>query len=202
VLGIGVSHPPLVNRRGHRYEQPLIAMREYLDAMERAPYTATAPAEPAPVVLAALGPKMLELARDRSTGAHPYFVPVDHTKKAREILGKEKLLAPEQAVVMARDRQSARLVGDRYMNTYLALDNYRNNLLRLGWPETDVKAPGSDALFDALVAYGPIDRIRSRVAEHLEAGADHVALSILTPTPTEPLDDALRQLADGVLRKL
>jgi probable F420-dependent oxidoreductase len=202
VLGIGVSHPPLVNRRGHRYEQPLTAMREYLDAMERAPYTAPAPAEPAPVVLAALGPKMLELARERSAGAHPYFVPVEHTKQAREILGKEKFLAPEQAVVLAPDRQSARPVGDRYMNTYLGLDNYRNNLLRLGWPEMDLKAPGSDALFDALVAYGPMDRIHKRVEEHLAAGADHVALSILTPTPTEPLDGALGQLADGVLRRL
>ena len=202
VLGIGVSHPPLVNRRGHRYEQPLTAMREYLDAMERAPYTAPAPAEPAPVVLAALGPKMLELARERSAGAHPYFVTVEHTKRAREILRKEKFLAPEQAVVLAPDRQSARPVGDRYMKTYLALDNYRNNLLRLGWPETDLKAPGSDALFDALVGYGPIDRIRKRVEEHLAAGADHVAVSILMPTPTEPIEGALRHLADGVLRRL
>jgi probable F420-dependent oxidoreductase len=202
VLGIGVSHPPLVNRRGHHYEQPLPAMREYLDAMEQAPYTAPTPAEPAPVVLAALGPKMLELARDRGAGAHPYFVPVEHTRKARAILGKGKFLAPEQAVVMAPDRQSARPVGDRYMNTYLKLDNYRNNLVRLGWSESDLQSPGSDALFDALVAYGPVERIRERVEEHLEAGADHVAISILTPTPTEPLDDALRQLADGVLRRL
>src|SRR5919109_4733965 len=202
VLGIGVSHPPLVNRRGHRYEQPLSAMRDYLDAMEHVSYTAPPPVEPAPVVLAALGPKMLELARDRSAGAHPYFVPVEHTKRAREILGRGKFLAPEQAVVLAPDRQSARPVGDRYMNTYLKLDNYRNNLVRLGWAETDLQPPGSDALFDSLVAYGPIDRIRKRVEEHLIAGADHVALSILTPTSTEPLDDALRQLADGVLRRL
>ena len=202
ILGIGVSHPPLVNRRGHRYEQPLTSMREYLDAMERAPYTAPAPAEPAPVVLAALGPKMLELARDRSAGAHPYFVPVEHTKRARQILGRGRFLAPEQAVVLMPSRPSARPIGDRYMNTYLGLDNYRNNLVRLGWAEADLKPPGSDALFDSLVAYGPIDRIRKRVEEHLEAGADHVAISILTATPSEPLEGALRQLADGVLRRL
>src|SRR5260370_6768894 len=119
VLGIGVSHAPLLRARGHQYERPLTAMRAYLDAMEEAPYRGPLPNPPAPIVLAALGVKMLELARDRSAGAHPYFVPVEHTSEARRILGLERVLAPEQAVVFARPPQAAPGPRDAPLRPYL-----------------------------------------------------------------------------------
>jgi probable F420-dependent oxidoreductase len=202
VLGLGVSHPPLVDTRGHHYDKPLTAMRDYLEALPRAPYRAPLPANPAPIVLAALGPKMLELARDRSAGAHPYFVPVEHTRQARQTLGPAPLLAPEQAVVVASDRASARDVGNAYMKTYLRLDNYRNNLVRLGWPEEELNVPGSDRCFDALVAWGDERAIAERINEHLGAGADHVAVSVLTPRPDAQLMvEQLRRLTPHLLRE-
>ncbi len=121
-------------------------MHEYLDAMERAPYRAPPPPQPVPVVLAALGPKMLELACERTVGAHPYFVSVEHTRRACAILGPGKLLAPEQAVVLATNRAEARAIGDRHTRVYLTLDNYRQNLLRLGWSQDDVREARSDEL--------------------------------------------------------
>ena len=195
VLGIGVSHAPLVTARGHQYERPLTAMRTYLDLMEKAPYRPRAPNPPAPIVLAALGVKMLELARDRTAGAHPYYVPVEHTREARRILGPERLLAPEQAVVFAKDRKAARVPGDIYMRTYLSLQNYRQNLVRLGWPEDELAPPGSDRAFDALVAWGDEEEIARKVRRHHEAGADHVAIQVLTPTPDRAPTDDLRRLA-------
>ena len=195
VLGIGVSHAPLLQARGHQYEHPLAAMRAYLDAMDTAPYRAAAPNPPAPTVLAALGVKMLELARERTAGAHPYCVPVEHTREARRILGKDPLLAPEQAVVFAKNREAARVPGDIYMRTYLSLQNYRQNLVRLGWPEDELAPPGSDRAFDALVAWGDEQEIARKVKRHYEAGADHVALNVLTPTPDRASTDDLRRLA-------
>lgn len=200
VLGIGVSHQPLVNARGHQYERPLTAMREYLEAMENAQYRPPMPDPPPPILLAALGVKMLELARARTAGAHPYFVPVEHTLDARGILGDERVLAPEAAVVFARNREGARATGDRYMQTYLKLDNYRRNLERLGWPRDELEAPGSDRIFDAVVAWGDDQEIARKLRLHHEAGADHVAVQVLTPTPQQaPLDD-LRRLAPLILR--
>lgn len=199
VLGIGVSHQPLVNARGHQYERPLTAMREYLEAMENAPYRPPMPDPPAPILLAALGVKMLQLARERTAGAHPYFVPVEHTLEARGILGDERVLAPEAAVVFARNREGARATGDRYMNTYLNLPNYRQNLVRLGWPHDELEAPGSDRIFDAVVAWGDDHEIARKVRLHHDAGADHVAVQVLTPKPQPaPLDD-LRRLAPLIL---
>jgi len=195
VLGIGVSHAPLLQARGHQYEHPLAAMRAYLDAMDAAPYRAAAPNPPAPTVLAALGVKMLELARERTAGAHPYCVPVEHTREARRILGKDPLLAPEQAVVFAKNREAARVPGDIYMRTYLSLQNYRQNLVRLGWPEDELAPPGSDRAFDALVAWGDEHEIARKVKRHYEAGADHVALNVLTPTPDRASTEDLRRLA-------
>src|SRR5439155_833117 len=142
VLGIGVSHVPLVNARGHQYERPLSAMRAYLEAMGNAPYRATMPDPPPPVLLAALGVKMLQLARERTAGAHPYFVPAEHTLEARGILGDARLLAPEHAVVFARNRDGARATGERYMKTYLNLENYRRNLERIGWPGDQLQPMG------------------------------------------------------------
>jgi probable F420-dependent oxidoreductase len=199
VLGIGVSHAPLLRARGHQYERPLTAMRAYLDAMEEAPYRGPLPNPPAPIVLAALGVKMLELARDRSAGAHPYFVPVEHTSEARRILGPERVLAPEQAVVFATTRGAARVVGDTHMRTYLSLQNYRQNLVRLGWSEDDLTPPGSDRLFDAMVAWGDDEEIARKLRRHSEAGADHVAVQVLTPTPDRAPTDDLRRLAALVL---
>jgi probable F420-dependent oxidoreductase len=200
VLGIGVSHAPLLRARGHQYERPLTAMRAYLDAMEEAPYRGPLPNPPAPIVLAALGVKMLELARDRAAGAHPYFVPVEHTSEARRILGPERVLAPEQAVVFARTREAARVAGDTHMRTYLSLQNYRQNLVRLGWSEDDLTPPGSDRLFDAMVAWGDDEEIARKLRRHSEAGADHVAVQVLTPTPDRAPTDDLRRVAPLLLR--
>lgn len=203
ILGIGVSHAPSTLARGHDYGRPVAAMRGYLDAMEQAPWrTALGNQPPAmpPVVLAALGPRMLALARERTTGAHPYFVPVEHTRVARERLGPGRLLIPEQAVVLARGRPEARTVGERYMRHYLGLENYRNNLLRLGWDERELEPPGSDAAFDALVAWGDEAAIAERVQQHLEAGADSVLLQPLTATPGVPYLEELRRLAAVAVR--
>jgi probable F420-dependent oxidoreductase len=195
VLGLGVSHLPSVKARGHDYERPLSAMRAYLDAMEKAAYRGPVPNPPSPIVLAALGVKMLGLARERSAGAHPYCVPVEHTREARRILGQDRLLAPEHAVVFAKTREAARGPGDIYIRTYLALQNYRQNLIRLGWPEEELTPPGSDRAFDALVAWGDELEIARQVKRQYEAGADHVALQVLTATPDRAPTDDLRRLA-------
>ena len=200
VLGVGVCHAPLLQARGHQYEHPLAAMRAYLDAMDTAPYRAAPPNPPAPTVLAALGVKMLELARERTAGAHPYCVPVEHTREARRILGRDPLLAPEQAVVFAKNREAARVPGDIYMRTYLSLQNYRQNLVRLGWPEDELKPPGSDRAFDALVAWGNEQEIARKLKRHHEAGADHVAMNVLTPTPDRASTEELRRLAPLLVR--
>jgi probable F420-dependent oxidoreductase len=199
ILGIGVSHATLVNSRGHHYDKPLTAMREYLDLMEKAQYRAPQPSQPAPIVLAALGPKMLELAKERTSGAHPYFVPVEHTRQARSILGPDRVLAPEHAVVFASDRASARKTGDTYMRTYLGLPNYRQNLERLGWGGTDLEGTGSDRLFDSVVAWGDDRTIADKVLEHRAAGADQVVVNLVTPRPAVAPVGELRRLAPLLL---
>jgi probable F420-dependent oxidoreductase len=197
VLGLGVSHAPSVGARGHEYAAPVPTMRAYLDAMEAASYAPPEPEEPAPLVLAALGPLMLKLAAERTAGAHPYFVPVEHTVVARERLGPERLLAPEVAVVVAGDRAAAREAAQRYLDTYLSLDNYANNLRRLGFTDDDLAGGGSDRLLDAVVAWGDAEAIRARVAEHLEAGADHVCIQPLPAADFQLVQ--LRELAPGLL---
>ena len=199
MLALGVSHARLVEARGHHYERPFAAMRAYLDDMAKAPYRAPEPDPPVAIVLGALGPKMLQLARERTAGAHPYFVPVEHTRQARGILGPDRLLAPEHAVVFAKTREAARGPGDVYMRTYLALPNYRNNLIRLGWSDEELTPPGSDRLFDALVAWGDDGEIAAKLWRHREAGADQVAISVLTPTPDRAPTADLRRLAPLVL---
>jgi probable F420-dependent oxidoreductase len=181
LIGLGVSHKNLVGGlRGHRYDKPLSAMREYLDGIAGAPYTAERPTSPVRYVLAALRPRMLRLAAERTEGAHPYFVTPDHTHRAREILGAGPLLCPEQAVVLESDPAQARIVGRTYTSRYLAQPNYVNNLRDLGFTDDDL-APngGSDAFVDALVAWGDLDAVVGRVREHLDAGADHVAVQVL-----------------------
>ena len=179
LLGVGVSHAPVLSLRGQGaiYERPLERMREYLDAMDKAPYTGKAVETPR--VVAALGPKMLRLAAERTLGAHPYFVPVEHTSMARGELGAGPLLAVEQAAVLATDPGAARAAARRHMKRYLDLDNYANNLRRLGWADSDLANGGSDALVDAIVVWGDAAAIRRRVDDHLARGADHVCVQVI-----------------------
>ena len=187
LLGLGVSHAPSVAERGHRYASPIGAMRTYLDEMDAAPYRPVAPARAPRRVLAALGPRMLELAAERAWGAHPYFTPVEHTAFARKTLGEGPLLAPEQGFLLDSDPADARAAARAHMGYYLALANYRNNLLRLGFSEEDVAGDGSDRLVDAIVAWGDVDSVTARVKAHLDAGADHVCVQALGSDPLEEL---------------
>ena len=199
VLGLGVSHQPMVEGlRGQRYERPRTAMREYLERMDAAMYAAAEPAEPPRRVLAALGPKMLALAAERTDGAHPYNVPPEHTARAREILGPEKLLAPEQAVLLETDPTEARRIGRSHVAIYRDLPNYMNNLRRFGITDDDIADGGSDRLVDTLVAWGDVDAIRARVQAHLDAGADHVAVQVLTPERSAVPLDEWRELAPAL----
>lgn len=185
LLGLGVSHQPMVDYvRGQHYDKPLTKMREYLTAMDGAIYMAPRPAEEPRRVLAALGPKMLELAAAQALGAHPYFVPVEHTAYARAALGEGPMLCPEQAVVLATDPEAGRAAARQHMATYLGLPNYTNNLRRFGWGDADLADGGSDALVDAIVAWGDEDAIVARVQAHLDAGADHVCVQVLDADAT------------------
>ena len=197
VLGLGVSHLPSVAARGHEYGRPVPTMRAYLEAMAAGPYRAPEPTAPVPVLLAALGPRMLALAAERADGAHPYFVPVQHTAFARDRLGPEPFLAPEVAVCLAPDRAAARQAAQGYLDTYLSLENYSRNLRRLGFGDDDLAGRGSDRLLDALVAWGDVEAIRARVQEHLDAGADHACIQ---PLPAGYFQIAqLRKLAPALL---
>jgi probable F420-dependent oxidoreductase len=177
VLGLGVSHAPLIDRTGQKYERPMDRMREYLDGMEQA--SVSAPPVPVPRVLAALRPRMLELARDRADGAHSYFVTPEHTAQARRVLGDDRLLIPEQAVVLETDPGTARATARRHTSFYLTLPNYVNNLKRLGFTDEDLAGAGSDRLVDAIVAWGDEAAVAARVREHHDAGADHVLIQPL-----------------------
>ena len=198
VLGIGVSHAPMVQARGHEYGRPLSAMREYLDATDAARYAPPAPAEPLALVLAALRPRMLELARGRSHGAHSYLVTPRHTARARERLGPAPLLVPEQGVVLETDPARAREVARKHLAGYLQLPNYLNSWREEGFEDADFADGGSDRLVDALVAWGDVDAVAARVREHLDAGADHVAVQPVISDVGRALD-ALRALAPALL---
>lgn len=184
LLGIGISHQLLVEDiRGHSYGAPLAAMNAYLDRFEQAAYGGPEPAEKPPLVLAALGPKMLELARDRADGAHPYMVTPEHTRGAREILGADRLLCTEQKAVfepdVAKGREIARSAGALAMG--LSLPNYRRSLIRQGFEDADFEGGLSDRLVDAVVAVGDGDAIAARVGAHRDAGATHVCVHPLHP---------------------
>lgn len=177
LLGIGVSHKPMVEGlRGHAYGRPVETMRTYLEAMDRAPYVAPPPPENPPRVLAALGPNMLALARDKASGAHPYFTTPEHTAMARGILGRDPWLCVEQKVVLETDPSKARAAARQAAAFYLGLENYRNNWRRLGYEDADFDDGGSDRLIDALVAWGDEKAIAARVRAHLDAGASHVCI--------------------------
>jgi len=184
LLGIGVSHRQLVeNERGHRYVKPFSAMHDYLDRMDEAwdSYKAKKPDHRPKRVLAALGPRMLELAAERADGAHTYFVPPEHTHLARRVLGPSALLVPEQAVVLDENLGEARRLARTHIRRYLPLQNYTRNLRRLGFSEADFVGDGSDRLVDAIVAHGSVTQIMERIRAHREAGATHVCLHILSP---------------------
>lgn len=197
LLGMGVSHAPTVKTRGTTYARPLEHMRSYLDAMDAAPYVG--PKVDVPIVLAALGPQMLQLAAERTLGGHPYFVPVEHTTMARKELGAGPLLAVEQAAVLSDDPAAARATARRHMKRYLELDNYVNNLRRLGWGDTDLAEGGSDKLVDAIVVWGGTAAIQSRIDEHRKRGADHICLQVLRADPKGSPTADLEPIARAVL---
>jgi probable F420-dependent oxidoreductase len=185
LLGVGVGHPEATSD----YQHPYRNLVEYLDVLDG---EGVAQDERA---LAALGPKMLTLARDRSAGAHPYLTTPEHTHQARELLGPDTLLAPEQKVVIETDPDRARSLGRRVVaEPYLELTNYLANLRRPGWSDRDFADGGSDALIDALVGHGDAPAAAVRVQQHLDAGADHVAIQLITARGADPLD-GYRQLA-------
>jgi probable F420-dependent oxidoreductase len=178
LLGLGVSHAPAV---GGGYQRPLTAMTRYLDALD----AADPPVPQAERVLAALAPRMLALARDRALGSHPYLVTPEHTRSAREALGSAALLAPEQTVVLERDADAARAVARQWLARYLQLPNYADNWVRIGFDPAEIDNGGSDRLVDALVAWGDVDAILARVEAHHAAGADHVAIQVVTSDRAE-----------------
>jgi probable F420-dependent oxidoreductase len=198
-LGIGVSHAPSVATRGGTYGRPVETMRAYLDAMDAATYGAPEPDPPVPLVLAALGPRMLELAAERADGAHPYFVPVEHTSFARQHLGPEPFLAVEQTAVLTTHATEGRRIGRSFAKGYLALPNYANNLRRLGWAEADLVGDGSDRLIDAVIAWGDVDAIVKRVRSHRDAGADHVCVQLRSDRSSDPALGAFRELRAALL---
>jgi probable F420-dependent oxidoreductase len=199
VLGIGVSHAPSVAMRGGDYGSPLARMNAYLDGMANAQYAAPMPETPVPLLLAALGPQMLELAAERADGAHPYFVPLEHTPYARRHLGPEPCLAVEMTAVLTTDRSVGLAIARAFARHYLALPNYANNLRRLGWGDEDIANDGSDRLLEQVVAIGDIDHIIGRAREHLEAGADHVCIQLREEKSTDPALAAYAELAAALL---
>jgi len=176
VLGIGVSHEGVRSWYGRGYDRPLSDLGEYLDVLDESRWYAAPPEVPVPRVIAALGPRALELARQRSRGAIPYLVPVKYTSGAREVLGPEPVLAVQQAVVIGQQSDRAEEYAREYVGRYLRRPNYRNNLLRCGFDERDLEGTGSDRLIEALVAIGSPDDAAARVRAHLDSGADHVCV--------------------------
>jgi probable F420-dependent oxidoreductase len=190
LLGLGVNHAQILPRLGEnlRYERPLTKIEEYLTGLDA---TGSVPEDRR--VLAALGPKMLDLARRRAGGAHPYNVTPQHTAAARSALGPGKLLVPEQVVTLTDDPSHGRARGRAFLEHYLPLSNYTNNLRRLGFVEDDFADGGSDRLVDALIAWGDEDTIVRRVREHFDAGADGVCIQMLTAAPLAGMGDLHRE---------
>jgi probable F420-dependent oxidoreductase len=185
LLGLGVSHGPMVGE----YRRPLTAMREYLDRLDEGGVQRDER------IIAALAPRMLELARERALGTHPYLVVPEHTARARAAVGLDRVVAPEQTVVLETDPERARAQGRAMLTRYLQLPNYVDNLLRTGFEPADVADGGSDRLVDALIAWGDVDEVGRRVDEHRQAGADHVALQVVGGPQEELPLEAWRRLA-------
>ena len=196
VLGLGVSHGPMVaGLRGLDYSKPLTKMRDYLAAMETQPYRGIAPEDEPLVLLAALGPKMLELSASAADGAHPYWTTPEHTAMAREALGPDALLCVEQKVVFTTDADAARAAGNQQIDRYAALPNYRNNWIRLGFSDDEIEQR-DHRFVDAVVVWGDEDRVRAGVQAHYDAGADHVCVQPVNPDMSADIDwNALELLA-------
>jgi probable F420-dependent oxidoreductase len=195
LLGIGVSHSALVDRdEKPRYFKPLAATEAFLDGID----AGTPPVPKSERVLAALGPKMLELARDRTAGVHPYLVPPEHSAIARGVVGPDAIVAPDQHAVLETDPTKAREIARKMLSIYLTLPNYSNNWRRLGFTEEDVSGAGSDRLVDALVVWGDEATIAARVQEHLDAGADHVCVQLANPDGAAVPLDAWRRVAPAL----
>ena len=200
LLGLGVSHGHLVaGVRKHDWSKPYSYMVEYLQRMDDALFMAVGPEADPGRVLAALGPRMLELSATRANGSHPYFTTPDHTAVAREAMGPDALLAPEQMVVLSTDPSEARRIARAGMKIYLGLPNYTNNLARSGFDESDWADGGSDRLVDAIVAWGDEATIAARVAEHHAAGADHVCVQVLIDDRARMPEAEWRRLAPALL---
>lgn len=183
LLGIGVGHPEATSD----YTRPLKAMREFFDGMDL---------PKGELVAAALGPKMLDLAKERSLGTHPYFITPEHTKFARERVGEGVLVAPEVAVVVEPDPETARQHAREYAQLYLGLQNYTTNLLKFGFTERDIADGGSDRLIDAVIPHGSADQIAEQIRAHFEVGADHVCLQPLGhgPNPARDYEELAKAL--------
>lgn len=198
LLGLGVSMPALVEPRGHSFGPPVPSMRAYLTGMDDARYASIAPALPPPVVLAALGPKMLKLASERARGAHPCNVTPEYTARARETMGPEAWLCVEQKVVLESDPVRAREIARAGLALYLEVPHQQQNWQRMGFEVSDFRDGGSDRLVDALVAWGGIETIAERVRAHRAAGATHVCLQPLLPQgERRPPESLLRALSPG-----
>jgi probable F420-dependent oxidoreductase len=199
LLGVGVSHKDLVQDvRGHEYTRPLSSLRTYLRDLDAAPYRAERPTSPVRRVVGALGPGMLKLAAELTNGAHPYLVPPEHTAWARELMGPEALLCPDQMVVLETDRAKAMDIARGRIGVYLNQPNYTNHLRRFGFGEVDFREGGSDRLVDALVATGTVQQILDRVNAHFHAGADHVSVQPLTEEARGIPLEAWRELAPAL----
>lgn len=195
LLGLGVSHQPLIDHNNPgRYTKPYSKMVEYLDGLDAAEIPFPSDAR----VLAALGPRMLKLAADRTAGAHPYFVPPEHVVVAREALGPDAIIGVEQAVVIDADPATARATARKHTAVYTNLPNYTNNLRRFGFEDEDFANAGSDRLVDAIVAWGSLDTIAARVQAMRDAGASHVCIQVVRPDEDVPRAD-WRELAPALI---
>jgi probable F420-dependent oxidoreductase len=197
VVGIGIGHRYTAGRRRQEWEDPVGRMAAYLDDMEGA-RMGPDPEVPVRRLIAALGPRMLQVAATKALGAHTYFVPVEHTATARELLGPEPVLAVEQTAIVSRDPAVAREIARPWAADYLELPNYANNWRRLGYGD-DIGEGGTDRLIDAAFAWGDVSSIAGRVREHLDAGADHVCVQVISGRDDDVCLPALRELAVALL---
>lgn len=195
-LGLGVSHGPLVDALGGSYSKPLSTMRSYLETMAAVPAQIEPGVGRPPRLLAALGPKMIELSGTHADGAHPYLAMPEQTRVTREILGTDKWVIPEQAVVIGGDDAQQLAYAHQHLDIYSALPNYRNSWLRQGFEESDLVRGGSERLARALVGMGTVTQAAAAVTAHLDAGADHVVVQVLGENPSIDPRPALRVLAE------
>jgi probable F420-dependent oxidoreductase len=195
IMGLGVSHAPLVkDNRGHTYQKPVSTMRNNLEDMQNALYMGATADEPAPILLGALRQNMLKLSAEKANGAHPYFVPPEHTAWARGIIGPDALLCPEQKLLLETDADTARGIARSHTGTYTGLENYQNNLKQFGFEDADFENSGSDKLVDAIVGWGDESALKARVQAHWDAGANHVCIQTLKGEGEQRPDMSLLEL--------